>query len=453
MEPKLQKKYGLLMAICMVVGIVIGSGVFFKTKDVLHLTNGSVPLGILAWAIGGVVMLICALNFANLASKYEKVNGLVDYSEATLGGGYAYFMSWFLTTIYYPANAGVLAWVCGMYTLDLFGMENSAASGMTMAFAGFYLVAIYALNVLSPKLSEKFQISTTIIKLIPICLIAIVGTIVGLVNGNTPDSFASSTVVGGDTPDLMGAVIACAFAYEGWIIATSINAEIKNSKKTLPLALIFGCIIIAAIYILYFVGCSSAVPVGELMENGTAVVFRKLFGNVGATIINALVVVSCFGTLNGLMVASTRGMYAVSCRGQGPKPPMFGELSAHTNMPANSSALGLMLCGFWMFFFFGSEIYGDFFGVFSFDSSALPIVTLYAMYIPMFIMCIKKHHKGGIWKNIVLPILAIIACLFMVFAAVYSHKMAVVYYLILYGVVMGLGALFYKRKRQEMPLQ
>lgn len=82
MDNKLEKKYGLFTAICLVVGIVIGSGVFFKAQTILQKTNGDMPLGIAAWAIGGLIMIVCILAFANMAQKYEKVNGVVDYAEA-----------------------------------------------------------------------------------------------------------------------------------------------------------------------------------------------------------------------------------------------------------------------------------------------------------------------------------------------------------------------------------
>ncbi len=72
METGLQKKYGLLTAIAMVVGIVIGSGVFFKAEKILTATGGNLPQGILAWAIGGIIMIICAYVFAILATRYEK---------------------------------------------------------------------------------------------------------------------------------------------------------------------------------------------------------------------------------------------------------------------------------------------------------------------------------------------------------------------------------------------
>jgi|GEM_PF-2990327 len=81
MEAGLQKKYGLITAIAMVVGIVIGSGVFLKAEKVLTATGGDLKLGILAWVIGGIIKISCAYTFAVMATKYEKVNGIVDYAE------------------------------------------------------------------------------------------------------------------------------------------------------------------------------------------------------------------------------------------------------------------------------------------------------------------------------------------------------------------------------------
>ena len=118
-ENGLKKKYGLFTAIAMVVGIVIGSGVFFKGQDILGYTGGNMWTGILAWIIGGVVMVICACAFAVLATKFEKTNGAVDYAEATCGKGYAYYMGWFMATIYYPAMTSVLAWVSARYFCEL----------------------------------------------------------------------------------------------------------------------------------------------------------------------------------------------------------------------------------------------------------------------------------------------------------------------------------------------
>lgn len=448
MENQLQKKYGLMTAIAMVVGIVIGSGVFFKAEKVLTATGGDLPQGIFAWAIGGIIMIICAYVFATMATRYEKVNGVVDYAEVTLGSKYGYFVGWFMATIYYPTLTSVLAWVSARYTCVLFGWDITG--GEAMAISGFYLVTWYALNALSPKLGGKFQVSSTIIKLIPLALMAVVGTIAGLNNGILVSNFTSGVIADVSDNPLFTAVVATAFAYEGWIVATSINAELRNAKKNLPLALTFGTLFIALIYILYYTGLAGAVENSVMMEGGEAgakLAFSTLFSNIGGTILFVFVVISCLGTLNGLMMGCTRGFYSLAARDMGPNPQVFKTIDPQTNMPVNSAILGVLLSGAWLLYFFGANLVPEsWFGPFSFDSSELPIVTLYGMYIPMLIMMIAKEKDLSTFKRFVMPILAICACIFMVIAACYSHGMAVVYYLIIFVVIMAIGLIINPQK-------
>lgn len=129
MDNGLEKRYGLLTAIAMVVGIVIGSGVFFKAEKVLTATGGNLSLGILAWLLGGLVMILCAYNFALMATKHEKVSGVVDYAEVLVGGRYAYFFAWFAAVIYFPAMTSVVAWVAARYFGVLMGWEIRRAAG------------------------------------------------------------------------------------------------------------------------------------------------------------------------------------------------------------------------------------------------------------------------------------------------------------------------------------
>ncbi len=460
---QLKKRYGLFTAICMVVGIVIGSGVFFKAQDILKYTNGNMLLGILAWIIGGVVMIICAFTFANFATQYLKVNGVVDYAEAIVGKKYAYMTGWFLSTIYFPAMTSVLAWVSARYTLVLFDASADITSGLCMALGAFYLCLAYAINILSPKIAGKFQVSATIIKLIPLAIIVVVGTIVGLINGNTMEAFTQTAEsTGGDFGSVFAGIAAAAFAYEGWIIATSINAELKNAKRNLPIALVIGTIIIMVVYITYFIGLTGGASVDVLRAEGSTTAFKNLFGQVGGTILNVFIVISCLGTLNGLMLACTRSFYSVAVRDCGPAPKTLAHIDPHTNMPSNSGVIALFFCAAWFFYFYAANLTKPVFGLFSFDSSELPIITIYAIYIPVFIMFIIKEGKKNIFKNIVMPVLATLASLFMVFVAIYAHGIRpyqaaaengefafpVLFYLIVFAVIMAIGALLYKKKEK-----
>jgi len=419
---KLTRKYGLVTAICMVVGTVIGSGVFFKAQNVLNATGGNMPLGIAAWVLTGFVMIICSAQFAVMATKYEKVSGVVDYAEATCGKTYAYHLAWFIVNIYYPGMTSVLAWASARYFGALFGWNMTGPE--VLVLAAFFLITSYAMNTLSPKLAGKFQVSATFVKLIPIVLMAVVGTVVGLANGTLTDNFSTvvSEAVGGTGGGLFAAVVSTVFAYEGWIVATSINAELKNPKKNLPLALVIGSLIVVAAYVMYYIGVAGGASNAVLMQEGATTAFSNIFGKVGGVFLNICVVVSCLGTLNGLMLGVTRGMYAIAARNEGPAPKMFGQIDKATNMTTNSSVWGIFISGVWMLYFYGANLVeGGWFGVFNFDSSELPIVTIYALYIPIFILWIKKEKDMGIVKRFLLPIAAIASCLFMVFAAVYAH--------------------------------
>ena len=449
MNNQLKEKYGLLTAIAMVVGIVIGSGVFFKAEKVLTATGGDLPLGILAWALGGIIMIICAYTFSVMANQYRNVNGLVDYAEATVGSRYAYYVAWFSTFVYYPPMTSVLAWVSARYLGVILGFDITG--GSVMVIACFFLIASYAVNALSPVLAGKFQVSTTMIKLVPLLLMAIVGGIVGLANGTISENFTTVVreVSGGRGMALFTAVVATAFAYEGWIIATSINAELKNAKRNLPIALVLGTLIIAVVYILYYIGLAGGASNSAVMESGEAgakLAFETIFGKAAGVGLFVLVVISCLGTLNGLMLASTRGMYAVAVRGQGPKPRAFAEVSRYTNIPANSAIVGLLMCAFWLVFFYGANLVDQpWFGVIAFDSSELPIITIYAVYLPIFLRMMITEKNLHPFKRFVMPALSILSCIFMIVAAIFAHGMGVVWYLIVFVVFMLLAVPFYRK--------
>lgn len=469
---ELKKRYGLITAICMVVGIVVGSGVFFKAQTILKATNGDMPMGILAWIVGGAIMIVCILAFSLMAQKYEKVNGLIDYAEAAVGSRYAYMVGWFMSTIYLPTLTCALAWLSARYSLIFVNSvnpgfcEDPVAGPECLALSGMFLVISYALNALSPKLAGKFQVSATVIKFIPLLLMAVVGLIYGLTHQSTEAAdtsilAANFATTSGDFSPFFGSVVATAFAYEGWIIATSINAELKDAKRNLPIALIAGGIIIVSIYVFYYMGVAGVVSVNTLIEEGATAAYIKLFGGVFGNILNLFVAVSCMGTLNGLMLGCTRGLYSVAVRGYGFASDTFAQVDEKTNMPANSSIFGVLMCSVWLVFFYGAMLVKKpWFGLFSFDSSELPIVTLYALYIPIFIVFMIKAKDVNPVKRIIFCTLATAGSVFMVFAAFYAHgyvpmktaaadgkfSCPVLFYLIVFAVIMLIGTFFMKKK-------
>jgi APA family basic amino acid/polyamine antiporter len=251
---------------------------------------------------------------------------------------------------------------------------------------------------------------------------------------------------------LFTAVVATSFAYEGWIIATSINSELRDSKKNLPIALTFGTLFIVLTYVLYYIGLAGTVENAVMMKNGeqgAKIAFMSVFSNIGGTVLFVFVVISCLGTLNGLMMGCVRGLYALAARNMGPKPDVFKAVDPRTDMPVNACVMGLGLAAFWLLYFYGANLVKDpWFGWLSFDSSELPIVTIYAMYIPIFIQMIRKETELGCIRRYVMPFLAICCCVFMIVAALYAHSKSMAGYLSIFAVLMICGALFNRMAKQ-----
>ncbi|MDO5446011.1 MAG: APC family permease [Eubacteriales bacterium] len=475
MDNKMEKRYGLWTAIAMVIGIVIGSGVFIKGGKVLALTKGNMLQGVLVVAIVGVICIICSLVFAELGSKYEKVNGLVDYAEVALGENYAYYVGWFLTTIYYPCLAAMLAFFSAVFFCELLGIPaldffvSGTVSSEAVGLGAGFLMLGYGINMISPKLAGKLQVSMTVIKLVPLCLMAVVGIIVGLSNGSTATvldyvntaEYAEATAGTTAFQGVFSGVASFAFAYEGWIIATSINAELKNAKRNLPIALIAGALFCTALYCLYIFAMSSVGdvntiigtwPLGEALPR---IAFSNIFGNTIGTIVYAFIAIGCLGVMNGLIMGSCRGLYALSARELGPRPEFYGEVDSQNNFVIKSSIIGMVLGGFWYAWTAVMWMYGpDFMGGLhncqwlAWEPDEISIINLYAMYIPMFIAIMVKCKDFGTVRRYVLPALGTLCCIFMCYCCwIGKGYQQVCGYLIFFAIVLLIGKAFKGKKK------
>lgn len=410
---KLTTKYGIFVAISMVVGIVIGSGVFFKADDVLRLTDGNLRIALLAWFVGGCIMIVSTYTFSLAARSIDPSNGIVDYMQAGYGKNAAYYTGFFMAVLYYPSLSAVLAYVSAVYTLAMF--SGLKVSVFVLAF--IYLVLITLLNHLSPKLSGKFQVSTTIIKLIPLALIAVIGLVVGLVSGVTLENLQSIPQASSPYLGFSRAVLATAFAYEGWIVVTSINAELKDSKKNLPKALILGGFIVMLSYMFYYIGLSGLLTNGDLLAHGDASItyaFSRVFGSLAGVSLTLFVVISCLGTLNGLLLATSRAHYSLAQQNQELVFHSMSKLSPKNNAPVNAIYTSLVNAVIWLVVWYGN--FASWYDGFI-DISELPIAFLYAIYIFVYFW-IMRTLPLSFMKRYILPSLSIIGSSFIFFAAV-----------------------------------
>jgi len=300
----------------------------------------------------------------------------------------------------------------------------------------------------------------------------IIGLIAGLANGVTADNlayvardfpniFMSETYVGELSAGsaFLAALIATVFAYVGFDCVMNLNSEIKNSKRNLPIALTGGLIIITTIYVLYFIGIFGAAYTEDLAgSGGTRIAFTNIFTETGGTILFVFIVISCLGTLNGLTVAGQRAFYTIAARKRGPKPAIFGQVDAATNMPNNSAVLNLLLIAVWMlingaqqagwFSYLSFLLPGD--AVFRFNIAALIPITFNAFFIPMFIMVMVKQKDLGFFNRFIAPGIATAGAIFLIYAVIDVQRWIVAWYLALFTVVMGVGWLLSKKKEVKL---
>lgn len=440
---ELDKRYGLPTAIAMVVGVVIGSGVFFKADDVLKMTDGNLAIALLAWGLGAFSMIFGALVFAEFAQRIEKSNGIVDYSEAAYGKKFGYLVGWFKGVLYYAPLSAILAWVASLYTMILLGSDNPTNSTATWCLAAVYMAVTYLINFYAPVLAGKLQVGSTLIKLIPLVLVAIVGTVSGIANGVTATNFTQAMgTIGSAGGTLATAVVATAFAYEGWIAAVTINSEIRDSKKNLPRALIIGTLIVFVVYVTYFLGIASVLPTSDIMAQGDNAVnttTTSLFGSTASTILTVFVIISCLGTLNGLVLATMRIPYSLAIRNQGPAPKWMSRVEAHHHMPVNSALFAALLSVIYSVLWYCSinETFGRYIAL-----DEIPIVLIYGLYLFLYVWYMRAFTDLGFVKRFVLPICATLGALIILYGGVTNPSIGL--YLLVSVSVILLGLLFYR---------
>ncbi|MFI3329574.1 MAG: APC family permease [bacterium] len=439
------KKYNLFTAIAMVVGIVVGSGVFFKASSILKATSGNLGLSLLAWLLGGAVMIVSAYAFSLIASKSND-SDLVGMAEESVGRKHSYIVSWYMGVIYYPLLCGILGWVCGNFTCILLGIDSSL---VTIILSFVYVISIYSMNTFAPKVAGYFQVTTASVKVVPLIIMAIGGIIFGIFHydGTLIQNFTSSPLFS-NSSGFMKALCATCFAYEGWICATSISKELKNPKRDLPKALIIGTILVLVIYMTYFIGLAGTYPNSDFVQNGDSQIlaaFSKLLGNqVFGSILYVFVIISCVGTLNGLAIGTTRSFKAIADKNNGPNPELFKTINKF-GMNTYSVIMGFVLALVWLIIWLVMVYYvmeNELF--FAMDISELVCVFVYVLYVPMYINMIKNRSDLNKVNRFVVPILAICASGLMIVAGVLAHGFGCLLFLIIAIIILVVGMKFYK---------
>lgn len=437
-------EYGLFTAITMIIGIVIGSGIFFKSDNILVATGGSVSLGVLVFCLAAISIIFGSLSIAELASRTSKAGGIITYAESAYGESAGCAFGWFHTFLYYPTLIAVVSWVAGIYICMLFGIQGTLETQVGIGFT--LTIILFSVNVISTKLGGYIQNGSTIIKLIPLIVIAIAGLAFG-----DPSSVSMNDVTQMQSASWITAIAPIAFSFDGWIIATSISHEIKDAKKNLPLALIIAPIFILVIYVLYFVGITTLVGPEQVMALGDAHVDRAanlLVGSMGAKVILVFVVVSIMGTVNGLILGMSRLPYSLAIRNMFPKSEKVSQVSSKLAMPVTSAIVGFIICTFWIAMHYLTQKLGL---LPNSDISEISITINYVGYIILYVYVFKLARKGeikGIWRGTINPILATLGSLMILFGSMGNPLFWV--YAICCALLIIASLVFWKNKSKHL---
>jgi APA family basic amino acid/polyamine antiporter len=328
-SPKiLKKQIGLREAITLVIGMVIGSGIFFK-PSIVFKNAGSPTLGILAWVAGGIITMASALTIAEIAAAIPKTGGIFIYLKELYGEKWAFLFGWVQTVVYVPGAAAALSIVLATQATNFVPM-----SGLEQKlFAILMLFVITTANVISTKLGSKIQFVATIAKLIPIFIIIALGLIKG-----TAHSFSLPV---GDVAAGAGfgaAMLGTLWAYDGWVGVGNIAGELKNPKKDIPKSIIFGLVVIIIVYVLFNLAIINIIPITEVIKSNKVAsdAATILFGKSGSLFIAAGILISIFGTLNGYLMTGVRIPFAMAQDKLLPFDKFLGKVNEKYETPLNA---------------------------------------------------------------------------------------------------------------------
>ncbi|MDN5584362.1 APC family permease [Lactobacillus helveticus] len=429
----LKRSIGFGSAISIVIGTIIGSGLFFKRASVLD-SAGSSTMAIIAWIFGGLITLTGGLTIAEIGAQMLYTGGLYVYIENLYGRICGFMAGWMQIIVYGPAIIASVAGFMSILMANFFGFGPN----WSIPLAIVTVIAIGLLNFLENKVGAVFSVITTIVKMIPIAAIVICGIFWGHQDalGQTISQVNQST--GG----FGVAVLATLFAYDGWILIANLGGEMKNPQKLLPKAIILGISSVLVIYTLVTIGIFRFLPVGlihRLGENTTAYLATKVFGTIGGKLLSAGIIISMMGTLNGKMLTFPRIVYAIARRGDLPFSKYLSYVTPKGKSPVVATLFIIVLAAIMIMFFEPDHL------------SDLCVFTVYCFYLLAFfgIFILRKKNKTRPFSTPLyplVPIVAILGGLFVLISELINDPAGVLLFI---GIVIVGLPIFYVVKRMD----
>ncbi|TRY85919.1 hypothetical protein DNTS_011933 [Danionella cerebrum] len=329
----LKKEIGLLSACTIIIGNIIGSGIFISPKGVLQ-HSGSVGLALLVWVLGGGVAALGSLCYAELGVTIPKSGGDYSYVTEIFGGLIGFLLLWSAVLIMYPTTLAVIA------------LTFSSYCSLCLLSAVF----LTWVNCQSVRLATRIQDVFTVGKLLALGLIITVG-LVQICGGNY-ESLAPQTAFVFSKPPSVGQValafLHASFAFSGWNFLNYVTEEVVNPRRNLPRAIYISIPLVTCVYTLTNIAYFSSMSPEELLSsNAVAVTFGEKLLGVFSTLMPISVALSTFGGINGYLFTSSRLCFSGAREGHLPSFLAMIHFKQCTPIPAllvSCTATIVILC-------------------------------------------------------------------------------------------------------------
>nr|XP_002730911.1 PREDICTED: large neutral amino acids transporter small subunit 1-like [Saccoglossus kowalevskii] len=327
----LERNIGLPTAISIIMGCIIGSGIFISPKGVL-LYSGSVGTALIVWGVCGIVAFLGALCYAELGTTIKKSGGDYTYLYEVYGSFMAFLMIWVYLAIIGPGNISIISQTFAVYAIAPFYPDCDPPQLAVVLVSESCIFLIYFYNCITVRGTAWVQIVTTIAKVFGLLIIIVVG-IVQLFQGQT--EYLNFDGPGTSITRISLALYAGLFSYGGWTALNAITEELNKPNRDFPVAASVSMLLITAIYVMTNIAYFTAMSPTELLRSpAVAVTFGdKLLGDWAWTM-PVVVAISTFGTTNGSILTSSRIIFA--CARDGYLPDLLSMVQMKYNSPMPS---------------------------------------------------------------------------------------------------------------------
>ncbi len=325
---RLTRRLGLWSAVAVLVGSTIGSGIFRTPASVAQRID-DVPLFLLAWVVGAVVVLCGALTYSELAAAFPRSGGVYVFVRESFGRLPAFLFAWAELWVIRPGAYGAIGITASAYTLRTFGLDPAAIVAAIgpidiraeQLLGAGYIILVGTVNYFGIHRGAVLQNVSTVFKVGALALLVVLGFALGTRSAALPAGgiFAQRAAVG-LSPFLL-AMVAILWAYDGWADLAFVGGEVRDPQKILPRALLLGTATVVVLYLGANLVYLYLIPIEQMKhaELVAADVARLVIGPAGVVVVSGAIAVSTFGTLNGSMMTAPRIFFAAAEDGVFPK--------------------------------------------------------------------------------------------------------------------------------------